>query len=211
MASKEAIKPTLTPAQAKKAAIQKANYNEKYDVTRQVGPDPRDPRTVGPPCHGDHIAATAYRGSVTGSNGSAAWIGCERCKLRLSYTPAYGAHGLTRSPGPLPQDAAAQVEALGSAAPHNPNMRDKTIAYTGAENSLLKKLDHVRKLKEGAYASTQLPVAPKINQQSPNMEEMAQTGAKKAARGADQTSEELEAAVGPGSHHSWSPVSTPPS
>lgn len=111
-----------TEKSEKKALV----WSEKYDVTRQVGPDPRDPRTTGPPCDGQHQPAAAYRGSVTGSNGHTAWIGCERCKLRLSYTPAYGAHGMTRSPGPLPK---------------------------GSFNSLLEKLEHVRDLKKTAYVS----------------------------------------------------------
>ena len=82
----------------------------KYDEARSTGPDPRDPRTTGEPCWGNHLPAAPYRGSVSGANGHAKWVGCERCKLRLSYTPAFGATGIHRSAGPLPVDTTAQVE-----------------------------------------------------------------------------------------------------
>ena len=89
------------------------SFEEKYDTSRTIGADPRDPRTEGSPCHGNHKVAASYRGSVTGSNGHAAWTGREVCKLRLTYTPAFGAHALNRAPGPIPQDVKQQVKTLG--------------------------------------------------------------------------------------------------
>ena len=85
-------------------------------------------------------------------NASASWVTCQRCKLRLSYTPTFGAHGMTRSPGPLPPDTSKMVEKLGPEAAYHPEMRDKTIAYTAAEESLVAKLENVRRLKQQAYA-----------------------------------------------------------
>ena len=77
---------------------------EKYDSARMQGPDPRDERCVGAPCFGAHIPARPGPGSISGSNKFATWTGCCQCGIRLSYTPAYGAHGLTRKAGPLSKD-----------------------------------------------------------------------------------------------------------
>lgn len=185
-------------------------WEDRYDASRQIGPDPRDPRMEGPPCSGSHQPAPPGRGSLTGCNGSGSWVTCQRCKLRLSYTPAYGAHAMTRSPGPLPADTSKKVTELGTEAAYHPEMRDKTIAYSAAESSLLDRLDHVRRLKGQAYADQgqQLPVAPKIENPGmvANEQVMSLTGPKKAPKRVEETAEELEERQ---SQQSWSLPTTP--
>ena len=115
---------------------------------------------------------------------------------------------MTRSPGPLPPDTSKMVEKLGPEAAYHPEMRDKTIAYTAAEESLVAKLENVRRLKQQAYAeptAQQLPVAPKIPPpEDPTRDTlMAVTGSKKSTRKADTTAEEFEEQT------SWSEVSSP--
>ena len=144
------VKTSPKPEKQEKKGKQAATWDEKYDQSRTVPADPRDPRTSGPPCHGNHRPAPAYRGSVSGSNGHASWVGCERCLLRLSYTPAYGATGVHRSAGPIPEDTKKQVEELKEAAPFNPLLKTQAIALEGAERSLLNKLDKIRAKKSAA-------------------------------------------------------------
>ena len=69
------------------------------------------------------------------------------------HTPAFGAHAMTRSPGPLPADTSKEVGELGPEAAYHPEMTDKTIAYSAAESSLMERLDHVRRLKDQTNAS----------------------------------------------------------
>ena len=80
----------------------KGNKDAKFDWSRTCGPDPRDPRRSGAACFGSHGPAVPGRGSPSGSNAHATWTACARCKLRLSCTPSWGAHALTRKPGALP-------------------------------------------------------------------------------------------------------------
>lgn len=159
----------------------KMSFHDKYDETRRVGPDPRDPRTTGPPCFGNHEEAPGGRGSVTGSNGHAAWVGCLRCKLRLSYTPAYGATGLSRSPGPLPEDTNQVTTDLGVAAPYNPLLKNQAIGLIGAEKSLEARLENIRARKEAAGYQRQMPIKtePKASQ-PPQLPEPAMSQALQA-------------------------------
>lgn len=50
-------------AKGKEKAKPKVPLTERYDFDRQVGPDPRDGRTSGYPCHGRHREAPMGRGS----------------------------------------------------------------------------------------------------------------------------------------------------
>jgi len=117
-----------------------------------IGTARRDPiqptcRTVGPPC--SHVPMPIGRGSKSGSNGFARWIVCSRCQLRLSYVPAVGAKGTSRSPGRLPADIVTALE-LGV-----DDLSTQGIALEAAEKSLMKRLeaaqtekkDHRLKLK----------------------------------------------------------------
>lgn len=153
----------------KKKTKSLATWEEKYDESRTVAADPRDPRTLGAPCWGNHTPAAAYRGSVSGSNGHATWVGCERCQLRLSYTPAFGATGLHRQAGPIPEDTRRQVEELKEKAPYNPLLRTQAVGLDGAERSLMSKLDNIRARKAAAGYAPRSPdsnetTAPSSNQ-----------------------------------------------
>ena len=214
-ASKAKSPPAASTKEKKKATPSK---DDRYDETRTVLSDPRNPRTLGPPCHGQHDPAPAYKGSVTGSNGHAKWVGCAKCLLRLSYTPAYGATGLHRQAGPLPEDTKHQIEELGEKAPYNPLLKNQAVGLDGAERSLLTKLDHIRarKAATGYYAPptpstnvTSSPGTPTATERaSPaDAEELSQVPGSKSRRAADLPAEQVE--YEDRSHRSWSPVSPP--
>ena len=93
-----------------KAKVASKKEGTPLDYARTVGPDPRDPRLEGPPCHGHHVPEPPGRGSRSGSNAWAKWVTCSQCRLRLEYTPRVGAPGHHRSPGPLPPDAVDMTE-----------------------------------------------------------------------------------------------------
>lgn len=132
----------------------------KFDFERAVGPDPRDPRTTGPPCNGKHVPAPMHRGSQSGKNQSAMWTACSVCGLRLRYVPAYGAHGIHRKAGPLPSDVKLVTErlekegALDEQEVTRRDLRDQAVSLEGAEASLTRKLEEIRskrdKLKQGS-------------------------------------------------------------
>ena len=203
-------------AEAKKKSASKSNktqgYEDKYDTSRTAGPDPRDPRLEGPPCNGNHQIAKAYRGSPTGSNGHAAWTGCEVCKLRLSYTPRFGAHALYRAAGALPADVQTKVREMGNDAAHSPELKDGNIALDGAEQSALRQLTKIREKKEAmkmkessklkideSQASTPAPKTSPI-------QEMSETPGRKVRRG-EMTAEELE--FESRTDNSWGVISGP--
>ena len=73
-----------------KAAAQKKAPKTEFDMTRQMGPDQRDPRLQKEtwPCFGTHI-------KIWGSNRYGKWEECATCGLRLTYTPAVNAPGQT--------------------------------------------------------------------------------------------------------------------
>ena len=91
------------------------------------------------------------------------------CKLRLSYTPAFGATGLHRQAGPIPEDTRRQVEELKEKAPYNPLLRTQAVGLDGAERSLMSKLDNIRARKAAAGYAPRSPdsnetTAPSSNQ-----------------------------------------------
>lgn len=120
--------------------------DEKYDWERTQGPDPRDPRTTGPPCHGEHVEAPPGRGSPSGSNKFAIWKACQGCGLRLSYTPTWGSHGKTRQAGPLDQDTRKQIEEK-KPQKGSPELNNHKISYDAQERSLETKLAQVKQKK----------------------------------------------------------------
>lgn len=77
---------------------------ERYDMSRRVGVDGRDPRAQGFPCYGHHSPIPEGRGSLSGRNGHGKWTTCSLCHLRLGYVSWYGATGTYRQAGPLPPD-----------------------------------------------------------------------------------------------------------
>ncbi|CAK9116829.1 unnamed protein product, partial [Durusdinium trenchii] len=134
-------------AKAKKKNV--APASEKFDYSRTQPMNAQDPRAEGAPCWGHHVVAAPGPGSVTGSNNRATWEGCEVCRLRLSYTPAYGAHGLTRAAGPLAKDVERQLEKVPANEQKNSiHLKDTKIGLDGAEESLLQKLDEVQQKKK---------------------------------------------------------------
>ena len=213
-----------TPKVAAKPATKpkaKVSWDTKYDASRTTGPDVRDPRCQGAPCYGSHVTAKPGRGSPSGSNAHGSWEACEKCLLRLSYTPAFGAHALHRKAGPLPSDTANMVSKVGpNNAGYNDKMKDRSIALDAAEVSAEKKLEMVRAQKAawmkqqkegspmtnstGATASEVPPVTPTAQYS----EEMGTTPGRKARR-PEATAEQLE--YDGRSTQSWSEVAgTPP-
>lgn len=135
----------------------KADVDSKFDWSRTVGPDPRDPRNAGAPCHGSREPAPPGRGSPSGANAHATWVACSRCRMRLSYTPAYGSHGLTRQAGALPADTKEMVETLGNNADYSEKLRDRNIGLEGAEKSCLTQLAKIQAQK-AAYNQSKTAV-----------------------------------------------------
>ena len=126
----------------------KQPWESRYDASRTTGPDTRDPRCAGMPCMGQHQIAAPGRGSPTGSNAHGSWEGCQRCLLRLSYTPAFGSHALCRKAAPLPADTAAMIQAVGpNNAGYNPKLKDQHVALEAAEKSAMDKVEKIRAQK----------------------------------------------------------------
>lgn len=208
--------------------MSQADLEAKFDFNRRTTADPRDPRMLGAPCHGSHTEASCYRGSPSGQNKWALWRGCEVCKLRLEYVPAFGAPGCYRQSGALPSDVDSQTQQHGEeAVKRSPLLKDKKIAYDGAEKSCLTQLEHIRRQKEKldkGNTMKQAPVTPvpksvvpppKTQPQAsiviPDTEEMAQTGSRKTRKGPSENLEEEVAVASPSpTTTSWSVTSTPP-
>ena len=64
---------------------------QPFDPARQVGMDPRDPRSRASqwPCYGVHTPDKSK------SNQHGQWSECAVCALRLSYVPRVGSHAMT--------------------------------------------------------------------------------------------------------------------
>ncbi|CAJ1460173.1 unnamed protein product [Effrenium voratum] len=128
---------------------------EKYDLSRATGPDPRDPRCQGPPCHGHHREMKEGKGSLSGRNGHGLWKVCSDCRLRILYAPAYGAHGHYRQAGPLPVDTQTVVEeeiATINEMTSKEKLNSKSVALRGAEKSLEDRLQKIREQKTKVVA-----------------------------------------------------------
>lgn len=203
MASSAAVK-----EQAKKGDGAKKGQtvqDEKYDWSRATREDPRDPRTCGAPCHGVHSPAPPGRGSPSGSNGHAMWQACQVCRLRLLYVPRYGAHAMTRSPGPLPSDVAHVIQTTPeNEIKANPSMlKDKTIGLEGAEKSCLTQLQKIRAKKAEATKGYKPPTEVA---QVVDSEVLPHHSSRKTRRGSAEDLEESEAGT---AQDSWSAVSSP--
>lgn len=193
-------KPKATPAKSKSKAKAAPKGEIKFDESRSCGPDPQDPRNLGPPCNGEHLPARSYRGSVTGSNGHARWVGCERCKMRLLYVPTFGSTGSFRQAGALPGDIKEQVAELKEKASFNPALRDRTIALD--EKSLLDRLARIRAQKEKIKKNETLDGEEDLQTnghtekanvaQGASSEDLALTPGRKMVRKAETTPEQKE-------------------
>ena len=96
------------------------------------------------------------RGSMSGRNGHAEWVVCEKCRLRLSYTPAFGAHARFRQAGPLPADVETVMEKGVTVVEE---LDSTQIALAGAEESLEKRLTQIREARAKATPATRTPAA----------------------------------------------------
>lgn len=142
-----APKKATTEGKGNKMKAQAPPAVEKYDWARTQGPDPRDERTLGSPCYGNHAEQPMGKGSVSGSNQWARWTGCAACGLRLSYTPTWGSHGMTRQAGPLCQDVRQQLE-IKKPEKGSVELNNKKISYDAQKRSLEQKLANVKTKKE---------------------------------------------------------------
>ncbi|CAE7794276.1 RE2 [Symbiodinium sp. CCMP2592] len=151
--------------EAAKAKPKKGGYkSQPLDWDRTVESDPRDPRHSGPPCNGEHVPARMFKGSPSGSNQYGQWIACERCLLRLSYTPRAGCHALHRSPGALPKDVQSAVK---EELPNLTTLKDKDIGWAAAEKSAEDNLMRVRQARMSQQAGQRGAVPKRLAQKEP--------------------------------------------
>ena len=87
------------------------------------------------------------RGSSSGQNGHALWLCCKVCKLRIMYTPRWGATGSYRSAGPLAQDVEDKLKKKDPNDIHPSELKTKTLGLEAAEQSAMKQLEHIQKQK----------------------------------------------------------------
>ncbi|CAK9043452.1 unnamed protein product [Durusdinium trenchii] len=161
---------------------------EKYDLTRTTGPPADDPRSQGYPCFGNHVPMAPGRGSLTGRNKFGMWTCCENCRLRISYTPAFGATALRRQAGPLPADVTTTIEQLEPQKIKEDPMQlnAKSVGYKGAEDSLHRRLKEIEESKK-KNPPRQRPGAAKDA-------EMPSVHASSAQKGAQVTAEQKKSA-----------------
>jgi hypothetical protein len=92
-------------------APKKKTDADEIDKMMKVKPPP-----IVTPEPTDHLATATTskpgRGSVSVSNKFAMWTGCQECQSRLSYVPAFGAHGMTRKAGPLTVDTERALDKI---------------------------------------------------------------------------------------------------
>ena len=201
-------------AEAKSKKKTPAPASERFDYSRTQPMNAQDPRAEGAPCWGHRVVAAPGPGSVTGSNKHATWEGCEVCHLRLSYTPAYGAHGLTRAAGPLAKDVERQLEKVPPNEQKNSvHLKDKKIALDGAEESLLQKLDEVQQKKK-QWQETQDRKAPSPVKANPATPKKASTSTlsstTRKTRKPEESAEQHEtSALQEEDAQSWAEVESP--
>ena len=133
--------------------------DDKFDWSREENVDLRDPRWAGAPCNGSHTPAAFYKGSPSGSNGHAMWIGCKTCRLRLRYVPTYGATGRYRKSEPLSADVKETVTRLEkegdlNTASGSNQLKGPAVSLEGAERSLEKKLAEVKQRRQQQQRTT---------------------------------------------------------
>ena len=115
------------------------------DYDRQEGVDPRDPRASGGLCQGNHTPKSR-------ANQFAQWTLCTRCQIRLSYIPRMGCHAQHRQAGPLSSDTKEMIKEADPEAEYYPT--NKEISLQAAENSALRQLERVRRLRNHPEKST---------------------------------------------------------
>lgn len=137
---------------------------------RGTTPPADDPRSQGYPCYGNHIPMAPGRGSLTGRNKFGIWARCETCRLRISYTPAFGATALRRQAGPLLADVNTtpkdlEPKKMKEDPMYREQLNPKSVGYKGAEESLHRRLKEIEDSKKknpprqrpGAAKDAQMP------------------------------------------------------
>ena len=159
---------TLTSAAKAKAATKsksKASTRvptpERYDMSRTEGPDPRDARSQGYPSMGSHVPMPEGRGSLSGRNGHGMWKVCSICRLRIQYSPAYGAKATYRQAGPLAPDTDVALRQVGNTVENDvearENLNSKVISVNGAQESLKNKMKKLEEEKAKLTSSATRP------------------------------------------------------
>jgi hypothetical protein len=136
----------------------------KYDMTRKMGSDQRDPRSAETtwPCYGRHDP----EGIVRNGNAHGTWSKCGTCALRTEYVPARNAPA-THTHTDLPmnvQEALSRMKASGATDIHHKQVT-AMIAIVAAEKQLLQ-MPKAAKSKAGK----QKDPAPEHRAKSPRRE-----------------------------------------
>lgn len=177
-------------------AKQRVPTPERFDFSRMEGPDPRDSRTQGYPCFGNHVEMPEGRGSLSGRNGHAMWKVCQTCRLRIQYVPSFGAKGCYRQAGPLAPDVETVVSQVKGKLEKDPgqaeNLNSKMVSVLGAEESLKNKLKALENEKDKLQRSPTRPAA-KVTPEMKKAVKVETADQSMTKRPGEQTVEELEA------------------
>lgn len=125
------------------------------------GPRPSRCTLPGVPLHGSHVPMPEGRGSLSGRNGHGMWKVCSICRLRIQYTPAYGAKATYRQAGPLAPDTDVALRQVGNAVEDDvearENLNSKVISVNGAQESLKNKMKKLEEEKAKLTSSATRP------------------------------------------------------
>ncbi|CAK9113409.1 unnamed protein product, partial [Durusdinium trenchii] len=172
--------------------------SEKYDYERMTGPDPRDPRTQGFPCWGNHQKMPEGRGSLSGRNGHGRWSVCQKCRLRLEYIPTFGAKGTFRQAGPLPKDVETVVQQVGTAVEDHPPAREmlntKAVGLIGAEESMRRRLQQLENEKSALKPKPRPGESPRTSPQT--YQSLSEESKKAVKRENEKAAESQESSEG---------------
>ena len=120
---------------------------ERFDWERTIYADPRDPRTTQGVCRGHHTLAKFYRGSSSGTNAFGLWLCCQKCMLRVMYTPTWGSKATSRAAGPLPADVKEKLNKHPENDVHPQELETRALALEAAEASTRRHLEKLQKEK----------------------------------------------------------------
>eukprot|EP00439_Symbiodinium_sp_Y106_P052859 s615_g7.t1 len=149
------------------------------DYDRMEVVDPRDPRAVGGVCKGSHCPKTR-------SSQFAQWTVC------LAYVPRMGCHAQHRQAGLLAPDTKEMIKNVPEDTESYPTNRE--IRLPAAENSTLRQLERVRRLRDGvATTSTKAPATTeKIKNTAEEVDQKKMKAKTKAAAVSVDDDSELE-------------------
>ena len=149
------------------------------DDDRMEEVDPRDPRAVGGVCKGSHCPKTR-------SSQFAQWTVC------LAYVPRMGCHAQHRQARLLAPDTKEMIKNAPEDTESYPTNRE--ISLQAAENSTLRQLERVRRLRDGvATTSTKAPATTeKIKNTAEEVDQKKMKAKTKAAAVSVDDDSELE-------------------